>query len=889
MTESTLTELALRAGVNSTKREISSDSNSTEDIKSASLKRIQELIGGNSTLSNLATKSNLQALAIGAAIKGLELSYSAVKEQLTHLKDKRLAFDKERQAGIATFIIPNDKEERELSKQERVMKAFIKLVNKNQSFATYLGIHIGVLADLKDANFYSVLPFYRMSEGIVQPVSSPGTLDKQRVAITLFFKSALPETIADIENEFQTESKFFEFFKSAYKKENYLNDFRAPRFIIMSLANLVWNLQHPVDPETGFPLGTERIIELCREIEQFLNTLLNIREANSVQEINSEIVPVLSFVRKVENHVKALRTAYTEEQLYELNFSDLTNSAHRTLRIMDKSVFQLIYKRINPLTKKEEPNRGAAEEISYMVSYLNQLLIYNPDLLKAFVPFASLANGTPYFNNPPLTILDAIITFIHCTRSEKEQLLTELEKNKNDYASEFISTFRSLNNKYISPIKAVSKKELKPSIMDKRSRESAKLTARRLIPFLTLVIEDFRIEIDTNESYKQARRIDKKSTAPTKYLGKEQVIAINKLAEKGDGYYVWLLSPFIEIGTETEKELDQLPKHQYRFTEITKLLDSVSDIVQNYRSFLQLKSFQLFLIKCLSKLKDEFNLLEHHIEKVDYFLSKDKSMNRNMQSILKPMTKDLNSSLEAFSMATTTFEHIICAPDFIDQQKQLLANKLDAIHQQFMSLFSEDSGIADMINATFTQEIAKEIGKVSQNTDIAQIPSAISKRKTDSLIMKPVILPIEQPIDAKKILALKQVVQQCLDSLSYQSKYTEKGRLLNNLLILINKKTNFTQESFSQAIKELARVTLSYRNTWFFQAAYAETRSAMALISALKNPELNGLLALTPTLFKKEIDLSYESDAELIKRLRNLGTESHWEESAEELNPVLII
>ncbi len=373
-----LTELALRAAVNTSKKQVTGDGlSSSNDIKNLALGRVQELINGNSNASNIGSQINLQAAAIALAIQGLEIAYVAISRQLDALKNQRIAFDKERQAAIATFVISNNVEEQDFSSEEQVIKFFVGLGLKSK-FASYFGIKVAALSQ-EDAAFYSVLPFYRMSDALDQPVASTNPLDVQRTAISLFFKSALPEAIADIDAGFQGSSKFVEFFRSLFERKNYLNDKRAPRFIIMALANLLWNLQHPVDPETGFPLSWEQCIGLCRDVELFLNKLLDADAAPFLQKLNNEENQLLSFIRKVEIHTKALRAAYAEAQLNELDIGSVTNSAHRTLRIMDQNVFKLIYKRRNPITNCMEPDETAAEELAYTVSYLNEILRRNPN------------------------------------------------------------------------------------------------------------------------------------------------------------------------------------------------------------------------------------------------------------------------------------------------------------------------------------------------------------------------------------------------------------------------------------------------------------------------------------------------------------------------------
>ena len=640
-----VTELALRAAVNTNSRDLSAAGDQAEAIKGTALQRVQGLTTASSHGSPLSPQvSSAQAEAIGLAVAGVGLAYTAISHQLDVLDNQRLAFDKEREAGIASFMVPTNKEERDLSKEEKVIKGFLDLTLRSPSFSSYLGIHSADLSTDTSGKFYSVLPFYRMSEALGQPLASTRPLDRQRTAINLFFKSALPDAIADIDTSFQTDWKFIAFWESTFQGKNYLNNRRAPRFIMMSLSNLLWNLQHPVDAETGFPLGINRCVEICREVELCLNQLLDPTSPPYLQTINNDENELMSFMRKMEIYTKTLRAAYAEEQLHELNIDEIRNSAHRALRIMDKSVFKLVYKKYNPMTQKKEPDDKAAETLADTISYMNLLLRQNADLVGALLPIPAWIEQAAGMNNPPATTVDVFILFCHLSKREREPLLSKLEKSGLSSAIEFAQTLRKFDRKFVKPIKEISKAELKSTSITSKYKEVGRLTAQRLVPFITLVIEDYGIEVDTPTTYQNAKLSQERLEGIKIYSGKQQAQSINLSAQKGGEYYTWVLSPF----TEGAKELDELPKYQYRMTQVTKLMDSVGDLVHNYRSFLLQKSFQQFLLKCLQKVKAENADLERRIGEADRCLDHNEHISRGLQAILRPMTNDLNSSLDAF-------------------------------------------------------------------------------------------------------------------------------------------------------------------------------------------------------------------------------------------------
>lgn len=860
-----LTELALRTAVNTTTRDLLSDAGSeAEKIKAVALNRAQELIKGNADDSAMSAQISAQSEAIAIAIEGLAIAYRLLTKQLEVLDDKRLSFDQERQAGIATFTIPTKIEEGKLTKQEKAITGFLEAAFRNTSFSTYLGIHTADFTD-KGTKFYSILPFYRMSEALGQPVASIKPLDRQRMAINLFFQSALPYAIADIETGFQKDWRFTQLFVSMFKRRNYLNDRRAPRFIMMGLSNLLWNLQHPVDPNTGFPLSVNERIELCREVEQFLNQLLNPDSPPYLEGINNSENCLMSFMRKVEVHTKALRAAYEEERLNEINIQDISDSAHRALRIMDTSIFKLIYRRKNVLTNKDEPDEKAARDLAYTVMYLNQLLIRKPDLVDYFRVYADKIPEGAGLNMPLVTVVDVLIICCHLSWFERNHLLESLTLSGVDSGKEFAAELRKFDQKFIKPIKKISKEELQVTrFFNPKHQQSGILTARRLIPLISLVIEDYRVDVDTPASIQRAKSSEESSTTTRIFTGKEQVKRINESAKIGDDYYTWLLSPFVRLGAMAALRLDELPKFQYRMTQMSILMDDVGELVNNYRNFLQHKSFQDFLLKCLGRVKSEYELLENKIDEVDGYLAQDEYMSRSLRDILLPMTKDLDRSLKSFATASANFERVVSAPDFTAKQKLLLSTKIAAIEDHYRELFSEECGLISLLDVD----------------DQRPLPSPSPQG----------LKVLSESVEARKVVALTKLTQRCYDALSLQSQYGHKGLLLRDLLTMIERKPNFTHEQIKKVVMELVRVTASYRETWFHQASYGHTRSAQALISAIKDPTLNGYLPLAAIIFDiPNINFMRLSDKQIEQRLEILREGNHWQESVNKIQLVSAI
>jgi hypothetical protein len=793
--------------------------------------------------------NNLQAEMIGLAVAGVAVAYTAVAYHLDKMEKARVAFEHELVAGVASFMIRNDKMRRDFSKQERAIYSFFELIN-NKCFENYLGIHTAELTTDKSGTFYSVIPYYSMSQALPpDTLSSSKRLDKKRSAIGLFLKYYLSKVMTQFDISFQTESKLWSFCKSIIGGNNYLNDFRAARFIIVALANLLWNLEHLVDPITGYPLNTDRCIEICHLAEIFLKQLLDRESPPYLDDIlsNEQLKNTLqSFIERLVFYTKALRSAYAEEQLHALNLHEISNSAHRTLRILDSCIYEIIYLRVNPLNKRAEPDKNAAGVLADWISNLTILLQQNPGLLAMLQPLPTWIPAAAGMNFPLATTVDLLILFSHVSSKEAAALHKNIEAHGVRSAKQLSYTLRQFQKDYVQPVRDLCKKELKGkkgffSVL--RKEEIGQLTAQRLVPFISLLIADYRLEVDIE---------DQESLSPQHSLpsgqksGRQQVQAINATATQDTAYYQWKLSPFVG----GEEGLNILPKSLYRLTQVTELMDNINDLVRNYRSFLMQKSFQDFLLDCLERIKKEITHLEEDVKRADTHLDRNEHISNGLQSILGPMIIELNNSLQAFSTATVHCEHIVNDPNFISRQRLVLDAKLTAIAQQYETLFKEQCVLT--------------LGSASSSPAPTPVPET----------PQPVF------VNVGRILALHKLIHHCYDALSLQSKQGRKGTLMNNLLHWVEQNAEIISETQLQhVLKELARVVDAYRPTMFFQAKYAHTRSSSVLVAAIKDRQLNQLLPLAITFFDPQVNVQQISDDDLHRRLLSFGQRQGWEEN----------
>lgn len=691
--QSKITEMALRTAVSSAPKFLTSNSEQIIDkIKASATQRASEIVTANGISGAITSQISLQSSAIDIAIKGIEQAYTIVSSQLTETYQKRLSFDKERQGGIASFLIPTNREEGHLSEQEIAIKGYIEIAQENHFFFNYMGIHEGILLENKEAKYYSVLPFFRMSEEINHPIASANALEKQRNGINLFFKSALNQALMEIDTHFQTDTRLGSFFLSVYHGDNYLNDLRAPRFIMMSLSNLIWNLQHPVDPRTGVPISLVEAKALCRDVQLFLNQILDEEMPPYLVQVGKIKELLISFTRKIELHTKELFFAYHEEIINEINIKDVTNSAHHVLRIMDKSMLKLLYKIKNPVSHKTEPYDQAAEDIAYGISYMNQLLNHNPRIIKkfqeyrAYLPLHAITILIPNALTPisvvnPIcySIIDALIIFSHLSVSPRKALLSAIDSLQKDTATEFTKTLIHFKLKFIDPLKDIDRANSVGIFTS--SEDIASECARRFIPLLTLLIEDFRVDVDRNHK-----------APPSVMNGLEQSQKINASATMSNSYYHWKLSPYLFIDhQETCSRIDNFPAKQYKITQVTVLLDAVAELITKYQSFLQDTSFQEFLIRFLSEVKVEYDQLGTYIEELDAIITSTELNNRSIIGVLRRMLDDLNSSLARIQQTISSLTRTVENPEFIEKHRLLLENKINFIRNKYQELFNKEA------------------------------------------------------------------------------------------------------------------------------------------------------------------------------------------------------
>ena len=697
--------LAIRAGVLPTLYK--SNANNSSDYLNeglAMVKIAQEHLSMYANTDSANEASSLLAsnsAIIEAAVKGIVLAYQAISGQVATMNEQRKKFEEELQLDMATFTIPGHLESMDLSKEENAVVGFFAKLEQYPLLFAYSGIKLIQDADDPRTKRYCALPLYAMNQ-LKHPIASPHALDEARIAINLLFHSKAIQAMQHMANDFRTDSKFIAFFKSTYQKNNYLNELRAPRFILTALFNILWSIQHPIDCETGFSLTMSESIKICSQFNNLLNEYLGDKTTSGPLHINSAKNDVVRMIKHVELRCHSLHVGFILEKLRQFNLKDLTNSAHRILRGLDTSLFKLLFSKINVVTKTKYPDKLAAADVVDTVGVFNALLNKNPiflfkfDLQRRQIPNSFLAKT--YINPQVKTVIDVFIVFCHLTRRQRNELISSLRQcpeagEDGDFIAWELGKFSKY---YIEPIEKINIKLLNGMTDSSLLQKLPKLTASRLIPLLTLAIADFRTAVDLN-CMDKAVELDGSLFSS----GKDQIQQINDAAQAnslhppqldlGDYDYHWILSPYLSKLTPTAAlAVDSLPSKQYKMTQITELLDYISELTQNYRSFLQFKSFQAFLMECLQYVNDAYHQFSEETQSVEQYLSFDGLLDRTLKDVIMDMVRSLLDNLTIFRQSLDDITLLVAAPDFTELRKHELTKQVDRIEKKFTRLFNTE-------------------------------------------------------------------------------------------------------------------------------------------------------------------------------------------------------
>jgi len=853
----------------------------------------------NASSLDVALVASAAAVAVGCCV--------AIVKQKNKAERQEESFFDEIKNDIGIFIIPEVKNSQLLSREQRTMSYFFEYSKKYPLIQSFLGIKATVLEEHKTLVtstpkrfFYSTFAMFKVSEAIPQPLANIHPLDREKIAIHTFNKAIVPDFLVRIENDAYM-SRAVATVSSIYNGDNFLNGLRAPRFMMIALTNLLWNLQHPIDPKDDFPYTVAMCIKLCYSALGFTNELLDEENPIRVSLLNNDKNELISFVRIIDTHIKALLSAYIDKKSNEINVMDLVTQAHKTLRIIDSSIMKFIYAKKDVQRNTITYDNLAADKMAHGIYLLNTLLGSNLDLFDLFDAYQEIVPGALFLNKPAQTFIDILIIFCHLSSPERRDLIRQIRASKFESAQEFSDQLYLFDRQFIKPIKDVSKKELNThSGLVDYYREIACLTARRLIPMITLLIEDYKLDL-TIENVNKLNHFRQRKI----YSGSEQVNLINEHAYKEllVKYYEWKLSPYLGVHEKYSEQINELPMYQYTITKMNRLLEKLAEIIEYYRTFLQYKYFQKKLIERFNKIKEAYGNFKNYIEQSHEMMASGEHIRRSLKGVLNPMAEDLSNNIDAFTSLIQDITATVSAANFTDKQRALLDKKLQEIDEEYFDVINMRH--SSILGNTLVSSAAARLSEPSYwNSDSphsvvtelgeVETPPALrnyfSHRLLASRSSFEALTPSQTDLlSTQQNNMFKQLLENCIKAMSMQSYYGRKGDNLKFFLQRVQMKESINWSELKTMIYELAKHSACYREASFFQAPYAQTKTAQALMAAMKDHHVNNLIPLTKTLLPDYTGRIEDlTEQEIISGLETLRASHHWCSSVNEIGAVLV-
>lgn len=807
-----LTEFALRKAVFG----MATSHQPLDVVEKEAISHVATMVKGSLSASEQAGQLNLQQEAISLAITSIKFAYGAVSMQLERLGRARLRFDKERKSGIATFFIPSDKEDKDLSAEQATIRAYKELFDESPELLEFLGLRTDALeaqGKQHPGEFFSCLPYYLMSKKLPTSYCSKKPSDIVNRSIALFFKTELPRYIEEIDEDFDDNWKFVDFFRSSWKKENFLNNLRGPRLIIMTLGNLLWNLQHPIDIRTGFSLTLDEKIALCEKVSLLINRLLNKHQPPNLYKFDYDGT-FISFVAQVETYVQRLLKAYKTEKIDSLELSEVANKAHTTARILNNNIFKLIYKADD-----------MAPRLAQSIDFMNMLIREDKGIMQAISEAGYVSSIN---NNPAVTIADAIIIFTNLSARQQKRLIKQLADSPSQAKRNFSTSIKQFREVFLKPIYKHFAKKKKVHKDKKDSRWLTRVSANHILPLIGLAIRDYRVDVSVCESVREQLHKKKNRFKSAKATFDEITEAAYANEKAGRFGFSWSLSSYLSVHPSAQDEIDELPLRQHRIGKITELIDAIDHFVSHYRSFLQHKAFKDFLLNALKHIGEEFHGLQRLLHQLESAINQNTTSNRTLIDSISSMDESLRGEIGKFSTIIESLETKMNSPQFEERIKREIINELKGLDAQFKrALDVKQSGLMP-----FVMSYQKELPEETRPTGMMAPESAAASRESGT--------------DIAEYAAL---VASLHGALSASSKEGRKGRMLLDLKQRILAKTALTTGEKKLLLQELARIVCAYRVSFFFHADYAKTRSAKVFISLLSESLNPGRYPFAQALF----------------------------------------
>jgi hypothetical protein len=846
-----------------------------------------------SALSDLSNSQTAQEVVIKGAFKSLEYVYDCVSEKIHTAQEKNDALTNEIESEFASFRVPK---RGKLSREERSMKAFYELADKAETpyLVRYLGITKKEPKESTGEIYYRVLPLFKVSKDASQPLASPSMLDEVRTDINLFLSVEVPEVLGVLEVMFRKSSASAIPFQSTPEKT------QLARIFILALCRLLWALSYQIDLKDGTPSTTKRCFERCSRAQIYLNSILNSSKAPCLSNETKDDKCLINFIRSTDDLIKDLRHAYATEQLHELNMENLTNSVYKSLDILTKGIFTLLYRRHDLGEKKYLPDETAASSIKKDLAALTRLLKPDDSRLEPFRKYAFRVPDVDFLNKKATTLIDVLIIFCHLPHSDRKKLMDELNARRNEEGSEvewstqLARRLKIFEKHFITPVEYPgevyqdSSEPFNPhSFFSTASRSSssqdrARSAGRKLIPFLTLLMATrfSTAYVLSGEQLARAEGSDDNYLDPSIEIhrsGWQQLQAINEQAKnqakkdkdkenkEESAYFSCRMSSFIYDSADINPQLDILPELHERMRGLALLLELVFKM---HKQLSKNQIFHDFFIECLDWVRNEHTRLGKVIAQLKT-KSRD-GVNRYIQGILLPMELDLIKNFKEIQQAVKDSKRTVTDSRFMERIEDNSAKDIEDIHKLVGKLFNKDSQLLQLISPK-NNHVSTRSGFIPALTSRSLSRSSSDENK------------------ALQKYALQELMEHSYQSMSYISRfYSTKGPLLNALIAEVSLKSVLSDQELHEYLEKLIRIASSYRKTWFFplaEARYGATGTMKkAILPAMQNARINAILPFSSVIFNgNNADLTLMTNEKIIEALDKQCKKHDWERSEDEI------
>jgi hypothetical protein len=718
-------EISLRSAVFNAQKTIKKGENLAEKIKTQALGQMELVQQAEGLFSGVKNAETIQSAAISIATKGIELAYQAISDELTEARFKRKRFVEECETHLATFTISSAKEISEYSVEEHAIKRFYEMVrSKCPDIIEYFGMHVHQSEESPQEVYYAVLPFYRMSLALQQNTVIASKIDAHRQAIFLFLKTGLP--LPYYYNKYKNYHRLWLQLQGIFNSKNYLNHLKAPRFIVSALANLLWNLQHPVNPQTGIPLSLIECVSICHQASMFMNELLNPSQFEFLPYLDSHSKHLSQNLSRTELLIKSLQSAFEYDRLHEINLSDISKHMHSALRIMSNKLLELIYQ-----------DEYASEKLVGQIMLMGELLMQNHDLYTYFHPLQEEFNPRAC-NEKARTLIDVITLFAHQTPSARNRVCQELINTGAEAHIQFAYQLREFHESFLDKFEGIVIMNLK--IPQLEMKEIFKKTARHFIPLIILVMESFTVFRDT-----RPKKVFEHNTSPdvdesiydlqnTAHDRKQRKSILEDAASaESIRYYNWSLSKFLKVKSAFHDSLDHLLAYQNDIRLQTQSLDEVAFKVSENRALLLKFKFKDALIEQLESHHQFFTSLNTQFNDVESKMHADLKLHRDQKRVLQPMLDELEATIQAIQKSISMVKTIISSKNFEEKEIERVAERLGATVAYRTSPKGAASSHAE---AQFFSRNPKQTTRIEESSSDDATPELLVE-KIDNILPRP--------------------------------------------------------------------------------------------------------------------------------------------------------